>query len=116
LVTLDRRSVAARALLDWRADLVAALGGEQTVTPQQTALVEVATRTRLYVDHLDAFLLEQRSLVNAKKRTVLPVLRERQQLADSLARLLGQLGLERRVRTLDLAQALSARPRPSDGP
>jgi len=38
LVSLDRRSVAARALLDWRAELMAALGGEETVTPQQTAL------------------------------------------------------------------------------
>jgi hypothetical protein len=106
LASLDRRSVAVRALLDWRAELVSALGGEDTVTLQQTALVDLATRTRLYVDHLDAFLMAQRSLVNAKKKTVLPVLRERQQLADSLARLLTQLGLERRVRTLDLAQVL----------
>ena len=108
LATLDRRSVAARALLEWRTELIAALGGIEDVSPQQIALVELATRTRLYVDHLDAFLMEQRSLVNAKRKTILPVLRERQQLADSLARLLVQLGLERQVKTLDLAQALRA--------
>ncbi len=42
--------------------------------------------------------MEQRSLVNARKRAVLPVVRERTQLADSLARNLLALGLERRVR------------------
>jgi hypothetical protein len=96
LVALDRRMVAARALLDSRRDLGADLGGEAAVSAQQMALVEIATRTKLYVDHLDAFLMEQRSLVNTKRKAVLPALRERQSLADSLARILSQLGLERR--------------------
>jgi hypothetical protein len=96
LTALDRRTVAARALLHWRSDLIADLGGEQTVSAQQMALVEIASRTKLYVDHLDAFLMDPRSLVNAKKKAALPVLRERQALADSLARILSQLGLERR--------------------
>jgi hypothetical protein len=36
--------------------------------------------------------------VNSRKRTLLPVVRERQALADSLARYLAQLGLERRTK------------------
>ena len=59
LASLDRRSVAARGLLEWRAELIAVLGGEDVVTPQQEALVELVTRTRLYVDHLDPFLMAQ---------------------------------------------------------
>ncbi len=96
LAAIDGRTVAARALLDWRTDLVADLGGEAAISAQQRALVEVATRSKLYIDHLDAFLMEQQSLVNARRKAVLPVLRERQTLADSLARILAQLGLERR--------------------
>ena len=96
LAAIDGRTVAARALLDWRSHLVADLGGEAAISAQQRALVDVATRSKLYVDHLDAFLMEQRSLVNARRKAVLPALRERQTLADSLARILGQLGLERR--------------------
>jgi hypothetical protein len=96
LVALDGRTAAAQALLDWRRSLIADLGGATTISAQQCALIEVATRTRLYIDHLDAFLLGQRSLVNAKRKAVLPVLKERQTLADSLARILAQLGLERR--------------------
>ena len=60
--------------------------------------MEIGTRTRLYVEHLGFFLMEQESLVNKKRKAVLPVLRERQQLVDSLSRILGQLGLERRAK------------------
>jgi hypothetical protein len=98
LEVVDKRSAAARALGQWRRDLVADLGGEDVITTQQRALVEVAARTWLYVNHLDAFLLLQRSLVNRHKKTVLPVLLQRQQLADSLAKHLSLLGLERRSR------------------
>lgn len=116
LDAIDRRTVAARALLDWRKDLLQDLGGEAAVSAAQLALVEAATRTRLYVDHLDAYLLEQRSLVNAKRRAVLPVVKERQALVDSLARLLHQLGLERRARPApSLAEYLASRYGGGDG-
>jgi hypothetical protein len=59
------------------------------------ALVEMAVRTRLYVDHVDAFLLEQRSLVDRRKKAILPILRERTSLVELLSRLLSQLGLDR---------------------
>jgi hypothetical protein len=98
LSAIDRRTHCARALLDWRRDLIADLGGEDAVTAQQRALVEVATRTKLYVDHLDAWLMGQRSLVNAKKKAAHPVLLQRQQLADALARHLAMLGLERKAK------------------
>src|SRR5262245_13810963 len=93
LAAIDRRTASARALVEWRTALITDLGGPETISAQQHALVEIATRTRLYIDHLDAFLLTQRSLVNAKRKAALPLLRERQALVDSLARILGQLGL-----------------------
>jgi hypothetical protein len=103
LSAIDRRTAPARALVEWRTALISDLGGPETISAQQHALVEIATRTRLYIDHLDAFLLSQRSLVNVKRKAALPLLRERQSLVDSLARILGQLDLERRSRkALDL--------------
>ncbi len=98
LAAIDMRTTAAQALIAWRSELLTDLGGEEIVSAQQLALVEMATRTRLYVDSLDAWLMEQSSLVNRRKKAVLPVLRERQQLVDSLARILGQLGLERKAK------------------
>lgn len=95
LHAIDMRTAAARALIAWRSELLTDLGGEGNVSAQRLALIDIATRTRLYVDSLDAWIMEQPSLVNRRKKSVLPILRERQQLADSLARILGQLGLER---------------------
>jgi hypothetical protein len=64
----------------------------------QRAVVEVATRTYLLLESVDRFLLEQSSLVNKSRRQVYPVVLQRQQLADALARYMNQLGLERRAR------------------
>ena len=97
LQAIDSRTVAARGLLDWRQELLADLGGEDAVSAQQRALVDMAVRTRLYIDHADAFLLEQHTLVNRKRRSLIPLVRERQALVDSLTRILGQLGLERKA-------------------
>ena len=116
LQAIDRRTAAARALLTWRDDLVEALGGEDAVSPQQRALVDLAARTKLYVDAVDAWIVEQPSLVLARKRSILPVVRERQALADSLARLLSQLGLDRRAKEVPtLSTYLAAKAPPAAG-
>lgn len=111
---LDRRTTLGKQLAAWRADLVRDLGGD--VSTQQAAVVELAVRTKLLLDSIDAWLLTQPTLVNARRRALLPVVRERQQLADALARYLAQLGLERRAsRVPDLLAYIAERERPGDG-
>jgi hypothetical protein len=100
LAAIDRRSAAAQELLRWRSELLSSLGGEEYLSAQKLGLVELTCRTRLFLDHVDAYLLGLPSLINKRKKTMIPVLRERQVLADSLARLLAQLGLERVVRPM----------------
>ena len=95
LSAIDIRTLAGRALVEWRRELLEALGGEGTVSPQRRAIVDVIVRTKLYIDSLDAWLVEQPSLIQKKRRAVVPVLKERQQLADSLTRQLAHVGLER---------------------
>ena len=95
LAAIDQRTAAARSLLAWKAELLQDLGGEANVSSQKRALIDMAVRSKLFLDHIDAFLLEQPSLVNKRARSVLPLVRERQALADSLARVLSQLGLDR---------------------
>ena len=63
LVAIDKRTAAAQALIAWRNELLADLGGEESVSATQMALVDIAIRTRLYVDSLDACIMEQESLV-----------------------------------------------------
>ena len=101
---IDKRTVTGRALAKWRNDLIADLGGD--ISTQQSALVDLAVKSKLILDSIDAWLLIQPSLVNARKKSLLPVVRERQALADGLARYLAQLGLHRQQREKTLEELL----------
>jgi hypothetical protein len=110
LTALDQRSAGARALSEWRRELERDLGGAESLSAQQRTIVELACRVRVYLDHIDGWLMLQPSLINKRKRTVIPVVRERMQLSDSLARLLTQLGIERQTAPAPrLADFLEAR-------
>ena len=95
---IDQRTTLGKALSQWRAELIQDLGGSEAISTQQLALIELAVRTKLLLDSIDAWLLAQPSLVNARRRALLPAVSQRQQLADALARYMSQLGLERRKR------------------
>jgi hypothetical protein len=95
--TIDMRTSLGKALMQWREDLMADLGGAEVVTTQQAAVIDLAVKTKLMLDSIDAWTLQQPSLINKRARAVLPVVRERQQIADALARYMQTLGLERRV-------------------
>ena len=102
---IDRRTRMGKALALWRTDLIRDLGG--TVSTQQSSLIDLAVKTKLMLDSVDAWILQQPSLINKRKRSILPVVMQRTTLADSLARYLMTLGLERRSRDLDLTDALT---------
>ncbi len=117
LKALDQRTPAVRGLLEWRRDLIADLGGEAHLTAARRRLVDLAARTSLYIDVLDAWLLERPSLVIARRRTVYPVLLQRQQLVDSLVKALTTLGLDRRdpKRVRDVGEAIAGAEPVGDG-
>jgi hypothetical protein len=101
---IDRRTAGGRAALAFRSDLISALGGEADLSPQRRRLVDMAAGATLLLDHVDGWLVGQRSLVNARTRSLLPVLNQRQSLADHLVRVLDKLGLDRLPRKVtDLA-------------
>jgi hypothetical protein len=104
---IDRRTAGGRETLALRSELIAALGGEVDLSPQRRRLVEMAARAALLLDHVDGWLVGQRSLINARTRSLLPVLTQRQALADHLVRVLEKLGLDRVPRKVtDLASYL----------
>jgi hypothetical protein len=113
---IDRRTTLGKQLAAWKAALIGDLGGD--VSTQQAAVIDLAVRTKLLLDSIDAWLLVQPSLVNARKKALLPVVKERQGLADALARYLGQLGLARHAKPVpDLTAYLAqAQPPPERDP
>ena len=94
--SLDGRTSVAKALAEWKAELIDDLGGRQAISTQQTAIIDLAVKTKLLLDSVDAWLLTRPSIIDKRRRTVLPIVRERQQLADALSRYLQVLGLARR--------------------
>lgn len=92
---VDRRTVAYRAVKEWRDTVLVALGGEEQVSPQRLTVLEMACRTKIFVDHADAFLMSQPSLINRRRKSFIALVEQRQRLADSLVKQLQTLGLDR---------------------
>ncbi len=107
---IDKRTALGKALSQWRESLIDDLGGKEAISTQQEALVDLCVKSKLVLDSIDVWLLTQPSLINLSRQALIPVVRERTQLADSLARYLGQLGLERKAKTVPpLDEYLAAR-------
>ena len=84
----------------WQADLIQDLGGPDVISVQQRAIVDLAVKTKLMLDSIDVWILNQKSLINQTKRAVLPVVLQRQTLANALADYMGKLGLEKKAKPL----------------
>ena len=95
LRSIDKRTAAGRALVDWKESLTAALGGSENVSPQQLAVVEEAVRSKAYLDHIDAFLLSLDSVIHKRRKKLYPIVLSRMQVAEHFMRQMDRLGFAR---------------------
>src|SRR5713226_3812575 len=77
---IDRRTSAARGLLQWRSQLVADLGGIENLSTQKLTLIDLASRTKALLDHCDSWLLGERSIINKRRKSLVPLVLQRQTL------------------------------------
>src|SRR5437016_25693 len=79
----------------------------------QEVVLEAAARAWVILSSLDDFIARQSTLVNARKKTVLPVVQTRMQVAEGLARNLERLspGLSRVAKPTEDLDAWIARKR-----
>ena len=61
---IDPSSEVGKVLAEWKAGLVQDLGGEENLSTQQLALVDVCVRDRLLLESIDAWLFGQPKLIN----------------------------------------------------
>lgn len=102
---VDGRSPAGRRINRLRKALIRDLGGDSVVSAQRGVLVELLVHDVVLLDLLDRQLLALGDhIVNRRARQAVKLLGERGTLADSVARRLTQLGLDRRG--IDPAEAL----------
>ena len=109
---LDKRTVAGRALVEWRDDLIRDLGGD--VSTQQDAIISLAIKTKLLLDSIDVWLLQQPTLIIKRKKAIIPAVQQRQVLADALARYMSMLGLARRTKLASLSEILARDDKPAN--
>ncbi len=93
---LDKLGPAGEGLRVWRRGLIDDLGGEDKVSTAQLALVDLAVRSYLMLEHIDRWVLSTQNIVNKRDRRVFRIILDRQRMADSLAKYLQMLGLEKR--------------------
>jgi hypothetical protein len=108
LPAVDPDSEIGAAVEAFKSDLIEDLGGEDAVSTQQRALVELAAREWLMLESIDGWILEKGRFVNTGKRSAFPIVRERFKMADSFSRRLNTLGLERRAKPVPTLESYLA--------
>lgn len=97
LDAIDRRSCGGRSAVALKESLTDALGGPEELTPQKAKLADFIVRNCLILDCIDAWIFAQPTIINDKGQ-VLDILQEHLSLTNSTARIIGQLGMERRLK------------------
>ena len=106
---LDRLGPVGEAIKSWRDEIISDLGGDDSISAMQRVVVDSACKTYILLSSVDAWLLRQNP-INKRKRSLYPIVRERQQLADALARYMQTLGLERRqIRSMNSKKSLDVK-------
>jgi hypothetical protein len=106
---VDRRTRIGKALEQWRADLIADLGGLENISTQERAIIDEAVLTKLILSSINVWMLKQQSLVSNRSRGALPVVLHRNQLVTTLKVLLDSLGLKRRAKPVEQLEDYLAR-------
>jgi len=94
-----------KVMQPWRKDLIRDLGGD--VSTKQDAIISLAIKTKVLLDTVDAWLFQQESLINKRKKSLIPAAKDRQIFADALARYISMLGLQRKTKLTSLSEILS---------
>jgi hypothetical protein len=104
---IDGRYRVGRQLQKWRRELVDDLGGQDNISTQQNTLIDIVVKRKLVLDSVYVWILTQPSLINKRKKALLPIVLQCEQLADGVSRILVQLGLERRHKVKTLSDLLN---------
>jgi len=86
------------AARQFQRDVIADLGGHAHLTTAKLALLRAVTGSWLLLSSVDAYLMElssTRGLVNRKTRSAFAIVEQRARIADSFARQLQLIGLDR---------------------
>jgi len=105
---IDMRSKLGKAVAEYRASLISDLGGEESLSKMELALVDEAIVTRLMLATVNEWLSYRKTLVDRKTRSIIPAALQRNAFVNTLQGLLRDLGLKRRAREVPTLAAYIA--------
>jgi hypothetical protein len=114
---IDRRSALYLELRDREEALVAGVGGREVLSPQKQALLPTCAQVWLELDCLNHYIAQSGSrLIDKRKKTLQPIVHDRNRQAMTLKSLLEVIGLERMPKPIeDLETYLKRRSAPAEG-
>jgi hypothetical protein len=95
-------------LAERRQCLISDLGGIESCSTTQLALIDLVISHWAMLDSVTAYLLGLPSLVDRRHRRVWQVVKDRAMLAGQLQGMLRDIGLERRAKSIDVAADLQS--------
>jgi hypothetical protein len=95
LTAIDRRTTLGAEVFRRREQILSDKGGAENVSELMLDLIDRYLRSTILLESIDSFLFQQTTLVNRKKKSLLPLVQQRTQLVDSSLRLAQAIGLER---------------------
>lgn len=106
---LNKRDPHVRQLLALRDDIITSRGGHDALTPQALAIIDIVLKEMILLGHIDMYLLSLDSIINRRRKSLLPIVRERMSVADSLIKHLSVIGLGKVApQVIDLAAFIAA--------
>ena len=90
-------------------EIVSDLGGAEDLSAMAKALIRATTCTILQLQYIDAWIASRPDIINNLRSTLIPIVKQRQGVARTLAMQLNVLGLERRAKNVDTLESYLAR-------
>lgn len=99
---LDKRMPSVRAMLKWKAQVIADAGGLGALSTAGLTLIELTARSLVVLEHFDYHLFSQAKMVRGSGKSLkgVPLAAERSKLSESIGRQLSQLGLTKKATTI----------------
>lgn len=115
---LDGRTALAKELAEERRKLILALGRPTEVSPQEMAIIDMIAQKRIRRKPVAHWaLLNRDRLFDRRKRKMVPIALELEQMEESEVRLLKELGLKRRAKPVQsLEEYLASKTDASEPP
>jgi hypothetical protein len=107
LKALDQRSALALAMKKLRGELTTDLGGEESLSAQQKKLIDESIKKVVLLDSIDTWLFQQPAILNKRTKSLFPIVTQRMVIADSLMRVLKELGLTKVAKQISLQDYLN---------